>query len=68
VTEFLFLVEDAPNGGFIARGLSEAIFTEADTVNELHERVRAAVKCHFGEEDCPKVVRLHFERDEILDI
>ncbi len=68
MTEFVFLVEDAPEGGYTARGLGEAIFTEADTIEALHEQVRDAVKCHFEEENCPKVVRLHFVRDEVIAV
>lgn len=68
MTEFVFLVEDAPEGGYTARGLGEAIFTEADTIEALHEQVRDAVKCHFGEENRPKVVRLHFVRDEVIAV
>ncbi len=48
--------------------MGEAIFTEADTIEALHEQVRDAVKCHFGEEDCPKVVRFHFVRDEVVAV
>ena len=68
MTEFIFLVEEAPEGGYTARGLGEAIFTEADTVGALRQRVRDAVRCHFGEEDCPKAVRLHFVRDEMIAV
>jgi hypothetical protein len=35
MSELIFLVEEAPEGGFIARALSQAIFTEA-------------VAAHFG--------------------
>ena len=30
MNEILFVVEDAPEGGLIARALGESIFTEAD--------------------------------------
>ncbi len=68
MTEFVFLVESAPEGGYTARGMGEAIFTEADTIERLHEQVRDAVKCHFGEENCPRVVRLHFVHDEVIAV
>jgi hypothetical protein len=68
VTELLFLVEEAPEGGYTARALGESIFTEADTLPELHERVRDAVRCHFEEGHTPKMVRLHFVRDEIIAV
>lgn len=68
MTELFFLVEEAPEGGYTARALGEAIFTEADTLPDLHERVRDAVRCHFDEGHAPKMVRLHFVRDEIIAV
>lgn len=47
--EIIFLVEEAPEGGYTARALGEAIFTEADDLTQLHERARDAVLCHFEE-------------------
>lgn len=64
--ELIFLVEEAPEGGYTARALGESIFTEADTVLDLHVQVRDAVRCHFDEGQAPRVVRLHFVRDEVL--
>ena len=48
--ELIFLVEEAPEGGFTARALGAAIFTEADDMDGLREMVRDAVCCHFDEE------------------
>ena len=48
--ELIFLVEEAPEGGFTARSLGAAIFTEADDMDGLREMVRDAVRCHFDEE------------------
>ena len=45
--EVLFLVEDAAEGGYIARALGHFVFTEADTWEELKEAIRDAVRCHF---------------------
>lgn len=65
-TEIVFAVEEAPEGGFVARALGVPIFTEADTLEELHVNVREAVGCHFDEAEGPKVIRLHLVKDEIL--
>ena len=46
MNELIFLVEEAPEGGYVARALGESIFTEADTLEELPEKVRDAVRCH----------------------
>jgi len=64
--ELIFLVEDAPEGGFIARALGASIFTEADDVAELHTRIRDAVRCHFDEGMAPQVIRLHFVKEEVI--
>jgi len=68
VKEIIFLVEEAPEGGYIARALGESIFTEADTLEDLHEHVRDAVRCHFEEGEAPRVVRLHFVREQVLAV
>jgi hypothetical protein len=64
--ELIFLVEDAPEGGFTARALGVSIFTEADDLNSLREMVRDAVRCHFDQGQGPKVIRLHFVREEVI--
>jgi hypothetical protein len=66
--ELIFLIEEAPEGGYTARALGAGIFTEADTSQELHERIRDAVQCHFEEGKAPKIVRLHFVREELLAV
>ena len=44
MNEILFLVEEAPEGGFTARALGESIFTEADDLESLNANVRDAVR------------------------
>jgi hypothetical protein len=66
--EIIFAVEESPEGGFEATALSESIFTEADTLEELRSMVRDAVECHFEADERPKVVRLHFVRDELIAV
>ena len=64
--EMIFLVEEPPEGGYTARALGHAIFTEADTWEELRSAVQDAVRCHFDENERPSVVRLHLVRQEVL--
>ncbi len=66
MNEIIFLVEEAPEGGFTARALGESIFTEADTTEELHQNVRDAVRCHFDDGKAPKIIRMHFVREEVI--
>ena len=65
-TEIIFSVQEAPEGGFIARALGQSIFTEADTMDALRAQVRDAVICHFDEGQAPRVIRLHFVHEEVL--
>ena len=68
MSEIIFIVEEAPEGGFTARALGESIFTEADNMAELHAKVRDAVKCHFEEGKAPKLIRLHHVREEVIAV
>ncbi len=68
MSELIFVVEEAPEGGFLARALGVSIFTEADTLAELPGKVRDAVRCHFEEGKAPKVVRLHHVREEVIAV
>ena len=57
MNELIFLVEEAPEGGYTARALGQSIFTEADDLAQLYEQVRDAVRCHFEEGQGPNVIR-----------
>ena len=66
MSEIHFVVEEAPEGGYIAKAINEDIFTEADYITSLHANVRDAVHCHFDEGEVPGVIRLHFTREEVI--
>ena len=66
--EIIFVVTEAPEGGFTARALGESIFTEADDLPALRERVRDAVRCHFEEGETPRVVRLHIVHEDVIAV
>jgi hypothetical protein len=66
--ELICVVEDAPEGGLIARALGASIFTEADTIAEFHGKLRDAVRCHFDEGHYPKIVRIHHVREEVIAV
>jgi hypothetical protein len=65
-TEIIFSVEEAPEGGFTARALDHSIFTQAEDLEDLREKVRDAVRCHFDEAAKPAVIRLHMVKDEVI--
>ena len=68
MNELIFVLEEAPEGGYTARALGASIFTEADNLAVLNDQVRDAVRCHFGEGQGPKVIRLHFVREEVIAV
>ena len=63
--QVIFLVEESPEGGFIAKGLGVSIFTEADSMEELRIAVKDAVNCHFDDEK-KRIIRLHIVREEVI--
>jgi hypothetical protein len=68
MSELIFVVEESDEGGYTARALGPSIFTEADDWQELQANVRDAVTCHFEEGQAPKLIRLHFVREEVLSL
>jgi len=70
MSEIIFEVqEDGVDGGYVATALGYAIVTQGNNLVELREMVKDAVRCHFGDGapgPMPKVIRLHFVRDEVL--
>jgi predicted RNase H-like HicB family nuclease len=67
-SEIIFEVrQDEIDGGYTAQALGHSIFTEADSLEELRKNVQEAADCHFGDDaTAPRIIRLHFVRDEVL--
>jgi hypothetical protein len=66
--EIIFVVEEAPEGGYIAKALGHNIFAEADSIAGLKKMVRDAVRCHCEAEDMPGLIRLHVVKDEVFGV
>lgn len=67
--ELIFEVRDAEEGGYFARALGHAIFTQGDSWEELRANAIEAVSLHFeGSADHPRLVQLHYVRDELLPL
>lgn len=67
--EIIFEVRDAEEGGYCARALGYAIFTQAETWDELKANVREATALHFEDsEQCPRVIQLHYVKDELIPL
>jgi hypothetical protein len=65
--ELIFEVREAEEGGYVARALGYAIFTEADTWDALRENVLEVTSLHFEDESVrPKFIQLHFVKDELI--
>ena len=67
-TEIIFEVsEDESDGGYSASALGYGIHTQGDSIEELRHNVKEAVDCYFDETMTrPRLIRLHFVRDEVL--
>jgi hypothetical protein len=64
--EIIFLVEEFPEGGYVARGFGRWIVVERDTWTELKEAVRKVVRNHFRADQRPSSIRLHVVREEVI--
>jgi predicted RNase H-like HicB family nuclease len=66
--ELVFSITQELDGGFVAECLSQDIFTEGDTWNELRTNVQEAVRAYFFDQPKPTAIRLHLVRDEVLAV
>jgi predicted RNase H-like HicB family nuclease len=66
MNEIIFLIEESAEGGYSARAMGYSIFTESDSIEEIKENIKDALKCHFADDDLPKLVRMHFVKDEVF--
>lgn len=68
MADLVFEVIQEGDGGFCAECLTENIFTQGDTWEELRSNVLDATAAFFFDQPQPKQIRLHFVRDEILSV
>lgn len=66
MVEIVFLIDKDPDGGFNARAAGESILTQAEDLDGLRSAVRESVHCHFDDAQRPKLIRLHYVRDEVI--
>ena len=67
-SEIIFEVTEAIEGGYDARALGYGIFTQGEDWNDLKAMVKDAVECHFDDGAAPKIIRLHFVKDEAIAV
>ena len=65
-SEIIFYIEESLDGGYEARALGHSLFTDGETIPELKENIRDAVRCHSDEGSAPSVIKLHFVREEAI--
>ncbi|HXS95415.1 MAG TPA: hypothetical protein VN736_12485 [Candidatus Limnocylindrales bacterium] len=67
--ELIFEIRDAEDGGFYARALGHATFTEVETWEDLRANVLESVSLHFEDAAVrPRLVQMHYVRDELIPL
>lgn len=67
--ELIFEIRDAEEGGYLARALGHAIFTEGETWEELRINILEAVALHFEDNPVrPRLVQMHYVKDELIPV
>lgn len=64
--ELVFEVTQEADGGFCAECLTQSIFTQADSWEELRANVKEAVAAYYFDQPKPANIRLHLIRDEVF--
>jgi predicted RNase H-like HicB family nuclease len=68
ISELVFEVTEEAEGGYSAECLTENIFTEGETWEELRANVREAAQAYFFDKPKPQFIRLHLVRNEVLSL
>lgn len=66
--EIFFTIRENSDGEFEARALDYSIFTSASSIEEIKETIKDSVSCHFEPHELPRLINLHFVRDEIISL
>jgi hypothetical protein len=67
--ELIFEVRDAEEGGYNARALGHAIFTQGETWEDLRTNALEAAALHFEDSATqPRLIQLHYVKDELIPV
>jgi hypothetical protein len=66
MAELVFEVMQESDGGYCAECLTESIFTEGDTWDDLRRNVLEATAAFYFDRPQPERIRLRLVRDEVL--
>lgn len=64
--ELVFEIVQESDSGYCAECLTENIFTQGDSWEQLRQNAREAVTAFFFDRPVPTSIRLHLVRDEVL--
>jgi hypothetical protein len=62
----VFEITQEADGGFCAECLTDNIFTQGDTWDQLRANIKDTVEAFYFDQASPNRVRLHLVRDEVL--
>jgi len=65
-SELVFEISEEAESGYSAECLTENIFTQGETWEDLRVNVKEATEAYFYDGQKPKYLRLHLVRDELL--
>ena len=68
MNELVFKVSREPDGGYCAGCLTEGMFAQADSWEELRANVIDAVNGFYFDGTAPGKIRLHLVRDEVFSV
>ena len=66
MSKIIFEVTQEADGGYVAECLTESIFSQTDTWEQLRDEVQDAVAGFYFDRHKPELIRLHLMRDEVL--
>jgi predicted RNase H-like HicB family nuclease len=68
MADLVFEAIQEADGGYSAECLTENIFTQGDTWEDLRSNVIDATEAFFFDQGRPERIRLHLVRDEVLSL
>jgi hypothetical protein len=68
MTDLVFEAVQETDGGYCAECLTENIFTQGSTWDELRINVIDATSAFFFDQPGPRRIRLHLVKDEVLSV
>ena len=68
MADLVFEAVQEADGGYCAECLTDNIFTQADSWDQLRINVVDATATFFFDQPRPKLIRLHLVRDEVLSL